>query len=55
MSSISLFPLQGQGQTLPALYPQGIKAAAGGASAILATNSSSSPERQLGKENYSFL
>lgn len=30
MSSISLYPLQGQGQTLPDLYPSRIKAAASG-------------------------
>lgn len=54
-SSISMLPFQSQGQPLATLYHPGIKADDGGARAILATNSSSSPERELGEENYSFL
>ena len=55
MSSTSMFPLQSQGQPLATLYHPGLKADDHGASAILATNSSSSLERELGEENYNFL
>lgn len=36
MASVSLCPLQGEGQPLPTLYPQCINAAASGTGAILA-------------------
>lgn len=55
MPSVSRYFLHCQGQTLPASHPQCLSAAARGAGAILVNISSRSPERELGRKDYSFL